>query len=160
MNTEPKFKVIGESEVLKDLRINLHLTRQTNPEEEIFFTLLDKGVLSNVDTQYTFFHKIYFSYKGASVAVLEFDNIDDKSGDYINHLYVSKEKDSLYVQYIGRESEIKHKSTYKKTPMISLKDWYNNKTITSQKMKESYHKMFFEYYNPKSALYQKIKSTH
>ncbi|MCX2765084.1 hypothetical protein OQJ66_20035 [Aquimarina muelleri] len=157
MNTEPKFKVFGESEVLKNIKINLHLTRQTNPEEEIFFTLLDKGFLSNVDTQYTFFYKIYFSYKDSSVAVLEFDNIDNKSSDYINHLYISKKNDSLYVQYIGRESQIEDKDTYKKSPMLSLKDWFQKEGVTSQEMKEFYQNMFFEYYNPKSAVYLKIK---
>ena len=51
-------------------------------------------------------YQIYVSYNDSVVNILKFENIMRNANDHINHLYLTKEKDAIQLQYIGREADL------------------------------------------------------
>ncbi len=66
--------------------------------------------------------------------------------DYINRLYVFEENGSIYIQYIGRESDITPRKGFKSPPAISLNEFYSKEGIDTPEEVESIHNKFFEFY--------------
>jgi len=156
---EPEFKVLGEVAVLQDIKINLEIIRQAKypNNESTIVTLYNKGKKYNPEIEKATAYNIYFSYKEQSVGILKFENVMQWANDYINHLYVSKENDAIYMQYIGRKSEIDKKKGFKSMPAIPLKDFYIKNNIVTDEKKEDQKEKFFKFYNTSPIRYTKIK---
>lgn len=152
---EPEFKVYGETDILQDVKINLEITRQAKypNNESTIATLYDKGRKYSPQIEHAFSYKIYFSYKKSYVSVLKFENVMQWANDYINHLYVFKENDSIYIQYIGRKSEIDKRKGFISLPAIPLKDFYKKENITTQKEEQIINDKFFKFYDPLNIKY-------
>ncbi|MCG8894619.1 hypothetical protein G1K97_13050 [Tenacibaculum finnmarkense] len=120
-------------------------------------TLLFEGEKYNVQNNDVMSYEVYFSYKDSLVGVLKFENIMKWANDYINHLYVYKGEDGIYLQYIGREAEIKDKKGFVSLPAMSINEFYEKEKIVSKVKKEQVERFFKSFYNPSIASYKKIK---
>ncbi len=156
---EPEFELYGDTVLLQNMKINmLSIKEEKYPNRESKIeTFLYDGEKYKIQNQNVVNYEVYFSYKDSMVGVLKFENIMKWANDYINHLYVYKEKDTIYIQYIGRETQIKDKKGFISNPAIPLSDFYKKEKIISNVVKEEFEKKFFKYYNPNTASYKKIQ---
>lgn len=154
---EPEFKVYGDTKIIQDVKINLAITRQGEypNNESAIITLYDKGKKYTPQIKNALAYKVYFSYKESYVTVLKFENVMQWANDYINHLYIYKENDAIYIQYIGRNSDIDPRKGFKSLPLISLNDFYEKENIITEKQKEETRNIFFKFYSPTLIKYVK-----
>jgi len=158
---EPDFKVIGDTSILQDVKINLEIIRQEEypNNESAIVTLYNKGKSYRPEIENAYKYKVYFSYKNSSVTVLKFENVMQWANDYINHLYVFKENEVIYIQYIGRKSEIEKRKGFKSTPAISLQDFYEKENITKEEEKQQVNDIFFKFYDPIVFKYSRLENS-
>ncbi|WP_438711308.1 hypothetical protein ACSTS3_22655 [Aquimarina muelleri] len=152
---EPEFKVIGDADILQDIKINLEISRETQYPfyESAMVTLYDKGKKYSPQIEHAIAYGVYVSYKKTYVNTFGFENINQWANDFVHHLYVYKNKDSVYINYIGRKSEIDEFKYHKGTPIISLNDFYKKENITTQKEEQIINDKFFEFYDPLNIKY-------
>ncbi|WP_271784930.1 hypothetical protein [Aquimarina algiphila] len=156
---EPEFELHGDTMLLQNMKINmLSIKEEKYPNRESKIeTLLYDGEKYKIHNQNIVNYEVYFSYKDSLVGVLKFENVMKWAKDYINHLYVYKDKDSIYLQYIGRETQIQDKKGFMSSPAILLNDFYRKENIVSDKEKEVLKKKFFDFYNPSTSSYKIVK---
>lgn len=156
---EPKFELYGDAVLLQNMKINMLSIKDVkypNSASKIE-TLLFEGEKYNVQNNDVMSYEVYFSYKDSLVGVLKFENIMKWANDYINHLYVYKDEGGIYLQYIGRETEIKDKKGFISLPAMSINEFHEKEKIVSKVKKEQVERFFKSFYNPSIASYKKIK---
>ena len=156
---EPEFKIYGDEDLLKDIKINIKFTRDhyENGLESKLVTALYKGKRYKVQGEYTFIYTFYLSYKDSLVTVREMENIMQYADGYINHLYIKKdEKDQIYLFYVGMEANIKKGWGFSTPPIMSLQKFFEKENITHKEEQEKYKNYFFNFYNPETSSYKEI----
>jgi len=106
-----EFRVYGEKNILKDIVIKI----DGACKEEAMKTIFKNGVLVPFDLkECTLRYTYYVSYKNRYFGKDEKDNTLFWEWDYINHIYIDKEKDGIYFQHLKRRSFIGDRQKYSK----------------------------------------------
>jgi len=146
---DSNFKIFGDQNLLKDIKINIVETRETRETRETgekkVNTLLFLGKKSTIEaeTETSVLYTVYVSYKDSLVNSLKFENIMRNSNTYINHLYISKKDDSIILTYIGRESKINEGVNI---VLLPKKEFFRNNNIEKQEEMKDYENLFFDNY--------------
>jgi hypothetical protein len=143
---EPRFKLFGDKDTLKDMKINVKAGVQG--EKVPMKTLLHNGKRIKVQYQDADDYSIYFSYLDSFVGKIYFDNINQWADDFIHHVYVNKDNDTIYVLHIGRKSHTKRLLEFKseRTSVIPLNQYFAEKGITVKDEQELEKQKFFDFY--------------
>lgn len=148
---EPVFKVYGDPSILEKMVINVE-----NSINDVKYpgypiskvqTQLYKGKQLSFQNTGVISYIIYFSYKN-QVNRLIFDNLMGNKQGHINHIYVFKKDDGVYLKYYGLKSDIQKKIDPTSDITISLEDFFKENKILTQDEQTLYKEKFFEYYDP------------
>ncbi|WP_144283268.1 hypothetical protein [Chryseobacterium echinoideorum] len=145
---ENNFEVIGNNELLKDVKVNCTFTIYKN--ENITYetkTLLYNGesIVIPYDESYSFY-EFHISYKDNFVESFRMENIFRNAYDQINHLYLERNKnDEILFWFVGRKADVGSNDVYKK--ILIPKDIYMKKNliITKEDLKK-YNNRFYSRY--------------
>ena len=97
VHSEPPFTLIGEQELIKDVKINLEMVKG---KEIMMATAFYQGMRYKIDNQSTLYYRIYISYRDVLFYRFETDNLHGKmSGKPANELIFLKQGALLKVQY-------------------------------------------------------------
>lgn len=97
VHSEPPFTLIGEQELIKDVKINIEMV---NGEDITMATAFYQGKHYEIDNQKALYYRIYISYRDVLFYRLETDNLHGKmSGKPANELIFVKQGAVLKVQY-------------------------------------------------------------
>jgi hypothetical protein len=140
------FRIIGSEELLKHCQVNLLKIDERG--RETLQTILCKGKLNQVkaENEIGCIYIFYVSYKDSMVNVLKIENIMRNANDHIDYLYLSKERDLIRFQYVGRESEIETKRGFG-VFLLPKKEFYKINNIQDKNEIETKELLFFEYYS-------------
>jgi hypothetical protein len=145
---EPPFEVYGDSEILKEMIINIwsiYGDPRSRAYVEKIQTLLYKGRQYALKNDLAFRYKIFCAYKN-KVIKMEFDNLRPGKATPINHLYISNEHDGIYIMYSGYNGNYPPPPKY--GPGIEFEDYLQKYNIVNKDEQEVLRKQFFEFYDP------------
>jgi len=106
------FKVYGDKNILKDIEIKIDGACDEEPMKSIFKNgKLTPFELKDCTLRYT----IYVSYKNKYFGKNEKDHILFWEWDYINHIYIDKDKDKdgIYFSHFRRRSFLDQRDKYR-----------------------------------------------
>lgn len=106
------FKLFGDEELLTNSKINIVKINEAGKKnvQTLLFLGKQKDVIA--ETEVGVVYNVYVSYNDSVFNVLKFENVMRNASDHINHLYMTKENDSIYINYVGRETEIENKKGF------------------------------------------------
>jgi len=105
------FKVYGDKDILKDIEIKIDGACEEPPMKTIFKNgKLIPFKLKDCTLHYTY----YVIYKNKYFGKDEKDHTLFWEWDYINHIYIDKEKDGIYFQHFRRKSFLDNRHRYHK----------------------------------------------
>jgi len=105
------FKVYGDKDILKDIEIKIDGACEELPMKTIFKNgKLIPFKLKDCTLHYTY----YVIYKNKYFGKDEKDHTLFWEWDYINHIYIDKEKDGIYFQHFRRKSFLDNRHRYHK----------------------------------------------
>lgn len=102
------FKVIGNEEIIKDIKINV----QKGYKNDTIENLISNNKINNIESSEDGIYIFYISYKGLVINKVVDDvfyGVSDPA-----HIFNVEEKDKqIIITYIGRESDVESKKGYK-----------------------------------------------
>ncbi len=106
------FKLFGNEELLTNSKINIVKIDESGNKNVQTLLFLGKQKNVIVETEVGVVYNVYVSYNDSVFNVLKFENVMRNANDHINHLYMTKENNSIYINYVGREAEIENKKGF------------------------------------------------
>ena len=136
------FKVFGKQELLKNSKITIVELGDLNTENTETVLFLGKEKEMEAKTEVAAVYQIYVSYNDSVVNVLKFENIMRNANDHINHLYLTKEKDAIQLQYMGREADLVNKQG-PGILLLSKEEFFKINNINTEQEIEKCENLFF-----------------
>ncbi len=153
---EPVFKVYGDPSILEKMVINVENSindaRYPGYPVSKVQTQLYKGKQQSFQNMVVISYAIYFSYEN-QVNKLIFDNLMGNKQGHINHIYVFKKDDGIYLKYYGLESDIQKKVGPTSETTITLEEYFKMNGILDEQDQRIYKNRFFDFFDPDTQVY-------